>query len=395
MPDTKISDIDQLQQAFARPERLNDGALLAGSALAMPLLTVRRRQARMEAARTEARLGADHPETKKRHAQAARLATRAEQMATDIGRQTLHKPPLGDQAGLYGRVTRDGAPCPGLMVCVLDEQGEMLVHSCTGRNGDYALSFAPDKPIRIEVRDAEAVLLRDQTGTDYPPYRAVHRDIELSKAKPICPGDKPTDYKGGVQTPNLVGQEIDAAERVLRALGLASGKRRTRKADKDGIVLEQDPVAGTPVAAGSAVDLVISKADEKPASRVPDLVGRSLHQAVGEVLKAGAEIGSVNISSDGGKTAKVQACNPDDSVMGNVMATVLATTAEAAAIGLDSKAAAADWLKTHKLTNIDKVGETLAMEDAALRKHFRMKKDEAVGAVRSLLQAAVSRVRKV
>jgi hypothetical protein len=410
MPEMKMNDLEQLQRAFARPERIADGALLAGSALAMPLVSVRRRQARMEAARAEARLGADHPETKRRHAQAAKLATRAEQLSGEIDRQKLQKPPLGDQAGLYGRVTRDGAPCPALAVAILDEQGEMLVHSCTGRDGGYALSFPPGKKVRIEIRDTDRRLFRDDGASEYPPYRAVHRDIEMSKAKPICPGDKPADYKGAVQVPGLVGMDIGAAERNLRALGLAIGKRRTRKAEKDGIVLEQDPVAGTPVAAGSAVDLVVSKADEKPASRVPDLTGRSLHQAVGEVLKAGAEIGSVNISSDGGKTVKVQASNPDetgdkvhlhvsagagDSVMGNVVATVLATTAEAAAIGLGSKAATADWLKKHKLTNIDRIGETLAMEDAALRKHFRMKADEAVGSVRGLLQAAVSRVRKV
>lgn len=413
MAEKRTNDLEKLQQAFARPERIHDGAMLAGSALVTPLLAVRQRQARMEAARATARRGAAHPETRARQAEAAALAERAGHLAADIGRQRLIKPQVGDQAGLYGRVTRDGAGVPGVAVLALDAQGEALVHSCTGREGDYALSFAPDRPVAIEVRDAAQPLWRDGKGRSYPAYRATHRDIELSKAKPRCPEAEPKEppaYTPNVQVPNLVTMPVDEAIRSIRALGLEPGKRKAQTSDRPDMVLQQNPVAGTRVAAGAAIDLVVSIADDRPVARVGDLQGKSLARAIGEIEVAGAALGAVNIASGGGRTALVEAAKPDDkggaidlhitssggdAQLTQVVAAVLATTSEAAELALVGKAAAADWLKRHKLTNLDKIGEALAMEDGALRKRLKLQKDHPVRAVRGVLQAAVSRVRKV
>lgn len=410
MAEKKSNDLEQLRQAFARPERINDGAQLVGNAFAMPMVTIRQRQARLQAIRTEQRLGAKSNESKWRKAEAETLGRRRQQLSAEIARQRLPKPPPGDHAGVYGRVTRDGAPMPGVMVSALDERGESRVHSCTGREGDYVLSFPPDQPTRIEVRDAETLLFRDKSGRRYPPYRAVHRDIELSKGRPICPDDKPTAPGGYVQVPPLIGDKVDNAEKTIAALGLTLGSRKTRRAKDANVVLDQDPISGSQVTAGSEVSLVVSSADDRPATKVGDLAGKSLGQAIADAALAGVEIGAINLTAGGGRTPKVSGSRPDesgekvdltlsssgsDAALIQIVAALLGGTAEAAEMQLGDKSAAAAWLKSRRLTNLEAIGETLAMDDDALTKRLRLGKHQSVGAARALLQAAASRVRKL
>ena len=410
MAEKRSNDLEQLRQAFARPERINEGAQLVGNALAMPLVTLRQRQARLQAIRTEQRLGAKSDEAKRRKAEAETLGRRRQQLTAEIGRQRLPKPPPGDHAGTYGRVTRDGAPMPGVMVSALDEKGESRVHSCTGRDGDYVLSFQPDQPTRIEVRDAETLLFRDKSERRYPPYRAVHRDIELSKGRPICPDDRPSPPGGYVQVPLLIGDKADNAEKTVAALGLTLGSRKTKRAAEAGVVLDQDPSPGSQVAAGSAISLIVSTADDRRAAQVGDLAGKSLSQAVAEAAKAGVEIGALNIISDGARTPRVSESRLDasgerldlhvssaggDAALTQMVATLLAGGSEAADMQLGDKSAMAGWLKSRDLTNLDKIGEALAMEDGALAKRLKLRKAQSVGAARGLLQAALSRVRKI
>ncbi|WP_162806513.1 PASTA domain-containing protein [Sphingosinicella terrae] len=410
MAEISSKQIEQLQQSFASPERLNDGALLAGGALALPLLGLRRRQANLEARRTEIRLGPDHEETKARRQQAQGLALRESDLQTEVARQRLIKPATGEQAGLYGRITRKGEPVPGVAVAALDEAGTSLAHSCTGHDGGYVLSFAPDKPILIEVRDGKSRLFRDETGTAYPPYRAVHRDIELSKAKPPCPGDEPAEPGERVIVPNLIGMKEEEALRTIEALALKPGKRSTRRDRQAGLILDHDPPPGAATKAGGSIDYVVSTAEQTPASRLPDLTGRSLSQAVEEIRKAEATLGAVNVAVGGSRTPSVRAARADDKgqtidldvvavggeaqLMG-IVATVLPATAEGAAIGLTSAATALEWLKARRLDSLEQMNEAQALDDAKLRKRVGLKPDEAVAPVRGLIQAGVSRVRRV
>ena len=409
MAEISSRQIEQLQEAFARPERLTEGAALAGGALALPLLAMRRRQAAMEVARTERRLGADHAETKARQAHAQSLALREGNVQKEVARLQLPRPVVDDQAGLYGRVTRKGEPVPGVAVAALDEAGASIAHSCTGHDGGYLLAFPPDQPVSIEVRDENRRLFRDETGVAYPPYRATHRDIELSRAKPVCPDDKPAEPGGRVQVPNLVGMKEEEALRVLDGLGLQPGKRGTRKGPEAGIVVEHDPAAGQSVAAGGAVALIVSTGEDKPARHVPDLTGKSLHQAVQEIKTAGAELGSVSVTSDGGRTPIVRTARPDDkgekvdldvSTSGGdaqvmrIVATVLAASPEGAELQLESTPAAMEWLRSHRLASLDDMSKAQALDDAALRRRMRLKPDAPVAPVRGLLNAGIGRVRK-
>jgi PASTA domain len=446
-------NLDRLAELLQQGGRVSDAIGLAGTALTAPLLAVRRRQAALEAARTESRLGPDHAETKERQAQARLVAARGAEWKQDLARQSLQRPDLAENAGLYGRVTRNGEPLGGLIVSALADGGEIVAHSCTGVDGDYSLSVSGSDPVRVELRQDKVAIFRDKTGFPYPPYRATHRDIELSRARPPCPDEEPattpatkegggsttptamtpptagtstpntggTPPKGeppkvepapqpaGLQMPNLVGMPVSRAIETIRALGLEMGDRRSKRGKEPDLILAQDPGAGTPVERGAKVRLVISEAEAGPAKDIGDLTGRTLHQAVTEIGKAGAGIASVTVSTDGSKTPTVVAATPDAAGSGvhieisttggnarmmDIAATVIGQSPEGAALGLQGKAAAAEWLARHKLTSLADLAEVAAMEDVPLRRRLRLGAQGDIVAARKLLQAVVARIRE-
>jgi hypothetical protein len=441
-------NLDRLTELLRQGGRITDAVGLAGTALAAPLVAVRRRQAALEAARTERRLGPDHAETKERQSQARLAAARGVEWQQEIGRQSLQRPDLGENAGLYGRVTRNGEPLAGLIVSALSDGGDVVARTCTGRDGDYSLSFPGRDPARIELRADTTPVFRDKRGFPYPAYRATHRDIELSRSQPPCPDDEPDSSDGGsttaaattppaagantanappvppkgepakneqllqpegLQMPNLVGMPVSRAIETIRGLGLQLGDRRTRRGKEADLVMAQDPGAGAPVERGAKVDLVLSVAEPGPAKDVGDLTGRTLHQAVTEIGKAGAGIASVTVSTDGAKTPTVVAATPDaagggvhieisttggNARMMDIAATVIGRGAEGAALGLEGKAAAAEWLARHKLDSLADLAEVAAMEDLPLRRRLRLgPRGDIVGA-RKLLQAVVAKIRE-
>jgi hypothetical protein len=441
-------NLDRLTELLRQGGRVNDAVGLAGTALAAPLVAVRRRQAALEAVRTERRLGPNHPETAERRAQARIAGARGAEWQQEISRQSLQRPDLGEKAGLYGRVTRDGEPVAGLIITALSDSGDVVARSCTGRDGDYALSLPDGDPVRIELREDSVPIFRDKTGFPYPPYRSTHRHIELSRAQAPCPDDEPDASEGGstataamtpsaagantantapvppkgeptgneqalqpagLQMPNLVGMPASRAAKMIQGLGLEMGDRRTRRGKEADLVLAQEPAAGTPVERGAKVDLVISAAEAAPAKGVGDLTGRTLHQAVTEIGKAGAGIASVTVTTDGAKTPTVVAATPDatgggvhieisttggNARMMDIAATLIGQSPEGAALGLQGKPAAAEWLARHKLASLADLAEVAAMEDVPVRKRLRLGAQGDIVAARKLLQAVVAKIRE-
>ena len=74
-----------------------------------------------------------------------------------------------------------------------------------------------------------------------------------------------------VPVPNLVGQSVDAARAALTAvgLGLAVTAQRPTPGTPAGIVVGQDPAAGTSIVIGTAVGVTVSATD--PSVEVPDV----------------------------------------------------------------------------------------------------------------------------
>jgi beta-lactam-binding protein with PASTA domain len=97
-----------------------------------------------------------------------------------------------------------------------------------------------------------------------------------------------------VKLPALLGLQRARAEEVIQAAGLRLGAVKTeiRPDDEEGIVVKQDPAAGTEVLPGSIVDLVVSK---QPADmvRVPVILRLTLDEAKKALEDAGLVLGKV------------------------------------------------------------------------------------------------------
>ncbi len=99
---------------------------------------------------------------------------------------------------------------------------------------------------------------------------------------------------GNVVVPNLVAHKEEEATTLLGKVNLSVGERTARPTiEGAGTILEQDPKAGSEVALGSAVNLVVGVAD---AVKVPDLRDLGLEQAKATLEKARLNMGSVTFS---------------------------------------------------------------------------------------------------
>ncbi len=102
-------------------------------------------------------------------------------------------------------------------------------------------------------------------------------------------------FGGGVEVPDVVGQELEAATTTLEGAGFEVGEV-TYKEDydtakfEDGQIVEQDPEAGSKAREGSKVDLVLAGSE---LVEVPDLKGKSESEAIVAIKDAGFELGDV------------------------------------------------------------------------------------------------------
>jgi beta-lactam-binding protein with PASTA domain len=93
--------------------------------------------------------------------------------------------------------------------------------------------------------------------------------------------------------PDVVGLSQAAAESTLAGAGLSIGSVGAVSSDSvpEGVVVAQDPIAGSSVMAGTSVSLVISSGPA--AVMVPDLIGLDRAEAEGAIIAAGLVVGSV------------------------------------------------------------------------------------------------------
>ena len=133
-----------------------------------------------------------------------------------------------------------------------------------------------------------AVISQNPTGgTEVLPGTAVDLVVSL--------GQEP------VAVPDVVGQAQAAAEAAIAGANLAVGNVTTEFSDTvpEGTVISQNPIGGTEVLPGTAVDLVISLGQEPVA--VPDVVGKA--QAAAEAAITGASLTVGNVTTEFSDTA--------------------------------------------------------------------------------------------
>ena len=110
--------------------------------------------------------------------------------------------------------------------------------------------------------------------------------------------------------PRVVGMTFDAAGQALDKEGFQAlrGEARFHKTTPEGVVLEQDPPAGSLQKRGAAVTLVVSGGQS--AAAVPQVVGSSQQQARIAIENAGFTFGSVSQQTSDQPRGAVIATDP-------------------------------------------------------------------------------------
>ncbi|WP_404337147.1 PASTA domain-containing protein [Sphingomonas sp. MMS12-HWE2-04] len=397
--------IGKIAEALVATSRLQDGAALAGNGLLMPMAALRTRSARRELVRVRTREGGKSDAAVRQAALVSALSTREREVTEAYARRAGPQAEIGErEAGLTGRITRDGEPLFDAELVALDGQRETVRRTCTGRDGRYALSVPADIDLSLEVRVDGKAQYRDKEPLAYPiGYRGV-RDIEIGQAAPVC--DPSSDGEGeSLQMPGLEGLELERGEKTIEALGLILGKVTEQPSDRPGIILAQDPTAGAKVVRGSEVTLWVGRKDGRSAATVGDLKGKTLNDALKSMAKAKVGVASVTIvrgttqtpTVRGSKVAEREdalhlevAVGGEKAAETEVAAAVLAAASEAPDI--DSAAAGERWLAEAGIDSLETLGKAAGEDDPSLRKRLGLSPRADVSGARRALLAAAMRV---
>jgi hypothetical protein len=132
--------------------------------------------------------------------------------------------------------------------------------------------------VRRNVSEAEIILDRvklrlgeitkkpsnQKPGTILRQSPAAHSKVERGTPVNIWVAEREL-----VEVPSLINHHGNEAERILREFGLKSGETIKRTSEyEDGIILQQEPIAGTKVFVGSPVNIWISSKREKPVAKI-------------------------------------------------------------------------------------------------------------------------------
>jgi serine/threonine-protein kinase len=111
-----------------------------------------------------------------------------------------------------------------------------------------------------------------------------------------------------LQVPDLIGQPARQAELELRRQGLTPGweARVHDQRVSDGQVMDQAPVGGTLSVSGERVHRLVSEGVRPPRWVMPDLAGRTLHDAQEWITLCGFRGGAVrHVPSDGRRSGTI------------------------------------------------------------------------------------------
>ncbi|MGH6896971.1 MAG: PASTA domain-containing protein [Geminicoccaceae bacterium] len=205
--------------------------------------------------------------------------------------------PKRDQAQfvLHGRVfDAQGVPADQLTVSAIDAEGGVRRFTCTDPKGYFRMDLPVEgddapKALFLQVSDADqAVLYRGDEAVTPAPGGVAYREIRLSGER-LEPCPIPPDR---ATMPHLLDRPEAEAVAILGRFGLKVGQRLTQRApDRVGLVISQEPAAGTPITATTSVSLVIGTVEQGDTVAVPNIVGRTVAEAEKLLKEAGLKLG--------------------------------------------------------------------------------------------------------
>ena len=165
---------------------------------------------------------------------------------------------------------------------------EVKVPDVVGKQADVAKKLLEDSKLRVNIAETyDANMPAGKVVSQTPEAGATVKEKRLV-----------TIYvsKGGenIEMPDLRGLTKASAEAKLKKLGLKLGTVDEEYADEDaGMVINQNPRAGSQIAKGQAVNITISKGKKTKKTNVPDFTGSMINSVETQLKSLNLHIGNV------------------------------------------------------------------------------------------------------
>jgi serine/threonine-protein kinase len=196
------------------------------------------------------------------------------------------------RAGVVMLVTAAGIAAAGavfnflFMPFAVDHGTERVVPAVVG------LPF-PDAERLLAAQDLTAVQRTERVSPEWPRGVVLEQDPDPGfRTRPRrAVGLVVSAGKGEVEVPAIEGESLRHAEMILGRSGIPVGSLARRPAEKpDGQVLRVSPPAGTRIARGQPVSLLLSAGGGRQAFLVPDLRGGNVTDVERALTDAGFRV---------------------------------------------------------------------------------------------------------
>src|SRR5918993_93673 len=194
--------------------------------------------------------------------------------------------------GVKQGIVFDQDPQPGdriergnfVTIVVSTGPSKVRVPDVLGKRRDQAVSELTQaglEPTVVRVNSLQPVdtvlATAPKAGTEVIVGTAVRVNVSM--------GPKP------IAVPNVIGTPFESAESALQGAGFAVAREDVDAEEPEGVVVGQNPAAGTQQAKGSVITLQVSRGPET--SQIPDVTSLSEEDATAQLTQSGFEVQAV------------------------------------------------------------------------------------------------------
>jgi len=172
------------------------------------------------------------------------------------------------------------------VVALLLRQEEVRAPDLTGLDVVTAIETVTQQGLQLKVerREPHPTLPRDTVISQTP---APGSGTKKGRPVRIIVSQGPNE----AQTPNLVGEHMRKAEMTVRQAGFFPGalsRAWSEEVPRD-VVIAQDPAAGSALARGGKVSMLVSSGKKTPMLVMPKLIGKKAEEAIRTIERTGLQ----------------------------------------------------------------------------------------------------------
>ena len=169
-------------------------------------------------------------------------------------------------------------------ITVSEGPSKVLIPSVVGERRDQAVSALTNAGLKANVVPINSLEPVD-TVLATAPKAGVEVIIGTTVRVNVSKGPKP------ITVPNVIGSPFESAESALQGAGFAVSREDVEDEEPEGVVVGQNPAAGTQQGKGSVVTLQVSQGPQT--SQVPDVTSLTVEDASAQLTQSGFEVQAV------------------------------------------------------------------------------------------------------